>query len=89
LFNCFESVSQVIDDALKSATEAQKKTSKNVDENFKKAINALIDYEKGYGFKSMVAEIMEIAEATDESLIISNKPVRALRASCDLCFVTY
>jgi hypothetical protein len=43
--NCFERVYQVVDDALKSATEAQMKTSNKADEKFKKAFDALSSYE--------------------------------------------
>jgi hypothetical protein len=42
----FQSVLQVVDDALRSTVKAQKKTLKDVDENFKKAIDALSTYEK-------------------------------------------
>jgi hypothetical protein len=38
-------VLESVDAALESATKAEKKTSKVVDERFEKAINALIDYE--------------------------------------------
>jgi hypothetical protein len=67
--NCCESVSQVVDDALKSAavSEAQMKTSKEPDEKFKMAIDALTRYEKEYHFKMIVVEIMAEAEANDKS----------------------
>ena len=39
--NCFESVYQVVNNALKSVTEAQIKTSKKVDKKFKKALSAV------------------------------------------------
>jgi hypothetical protein len=60
-------VLQVVDDALLSATEAQKKTSKDVDEKFKMAIEALNAYEKKYHFKEMVTKKMAEAEAKDKS----------------------
>ena len=62
-------MSQVIDDALESATviKVQKKTSKEANEKFKKAIDALCDYEKEYHFKPIVAQITAEAEAKDRS----------------------
>ena len=48
-------------------TEVQKKTSKEADEKFKKAINALCHYEKEYHFKPIVAQIISEAEAKDKS----------------------
>jgi hypothetical protein len=62
-------VLQVVDDALGSATEARKKTLKEVDENFKKAVAVLSAYEKRYhsNAKTLVAERMKTAEETDTS----------------------
>jgi len=62
-------VLQVVDDALRSATKAQKKTLKDVDENFKKAIDALSAYEKRHhpNAKTPVAERMKTAEEMDTS----------------------
>ena len=48
MFNCCESVSQAVDDALKSATRAQNKTSKVADENVERAMVALNDYGKKF-----------------------------------------
>lgn len=67
ILNCFESVSQVVDDALKSATEAERKTSKDADESFKRAIDALSDYEKKCFSKETVSKRMAAAEAKDKS----------------------
>jgi hypothetical protein len=62
-------VLQLVDDALCSATKAQKKTLKDVDENFKKATDALNAYEKRHhpNPKAPVAERMETAEEMDTS----------------------
>jgi hypothetical protein len=67
LFNCCESVSQVIDDALESATWARKKTSKEADDKFNNAIDSLTDYEKKCYSRATVAERMAEAEAKDKS----------------------
>ena len=78
--NCSESVSQVVDDALKSATEAERKTSKDADESFKRAIDALSDYEKKCYSKETVSKRMAAAEANDKSsLTILNKLKEKLR----------
>jgi ribosomal protein S21 len=63
-------VLQVVDDALRSATKAEKKTLKDVDEKFKKAIDELSAYEKRhdhYNAEKPVAERMKTAEETDTS----------------------
>jgi lysyl-tRNA synthetase class I len=67
LLTVYESVSHVVDYALKSATEAQKKTSKEADEKFKSAIEALTAYEKKFHLRKTVAERMTAAEAKDKS----------------------
>lgn len=70
------SVFQVVGDALESATEpeAQKKISKEADEKFKEAINALSEYEKRYHSNETVVKRMATAEAKDKSsLTILNK----------------
>lgn len=48
-------------------TEVQKKTSKEADEKFKRAIDALCHYEKEYHFKPIIAQIIAEAEAKDRS----------------------
>ena len=86
MFNCHESVSQVVDDALKSVTEAKGKakgkakrtSSKETDEKLKMAIDALSDYEKRYRFKMIVAETIAEAEAKDESSTIWKKAKKRL-----------
>jgi hypothetical protein len=60
-------VLEVVDDALYSATEAQKKTSEEADEKFKKAIDALRAYETKYCPNKIVAKRMEKAEEGDKS----------------------
>ena len=64
LFIQFESVLEVVDNALSSAAE---KTPKDVDEKFKKAIAALSAYEKRRHSKETVAKKMEDAETKDKS----------------------
>jgi hypothetical protein len=64
---CFESVLQVVDDALGSATETRKKTSNDADAKFKKAIDALSVYEKKFYFRETVIQTMAEAEAKDKS----------------------
>ena len=46
MFNYCDSVSQAVDDALKSAAEAQNKKSKEANEKFETATDALDDYGK-------------------------------------------
>ena len=58
---------KVVDDALYSATEAQKKTSNDADEKFKEAIDALSVYEAKYHPSKIVAQKMEKAEEGDKS----------------------
>ncbi|KAH9955998.1 hypothetical protein BC827DRAFT_1234259 [Russula dissimulans] len=58
---------QLVDDALKSAAEVEKKVSKEVDERFEKAIESLSDYEKQYHFKETVTQTMAAAKAKDKS----------------------
>jgi hypothetical protein len=78
LFNYSESMSQIVDDALTSATEAQKTTSKEADKTFKMAINALTDYirEHRVNIKMDVAKCMEEAKAKDK---LSLKPFNNLK----------
>ncbi len=85
LFIRFESVLEVVDDTLRSATEARKKTSKDVDAKFKEAIDALSAYENKYHPKEAVAETMAEAEAKDKkSSMILNKLKQALRVREEL-----
>jgi len=73
-------VLEVVDDALSSATEAQKKTSKDADAKFKGAIDALSAYEKKFHPKETVAETMAEAEAKDKkSSTILSKLKETLR----------
>lgn len=58
---------QLVDDALMSATQAGKKTSKKADEAFKNAVSKLGDYEREYHFMETVAESIKIAEEVDKS----------------------
>ena len=67
---CFESVLEVVDEALHSAAEAQKKTSEVADEKIQKAIEALSDYETNYPSgttEKTVAERMQKAQEEDKS----------------------
>ena len=58
---------QVVDDALRSATEARKKTSNDADVKFKEAIDALSAYEKKCYSRETVTQTMVEAEAKDKS----------------------
>lgn len=66
LFICFESVLQVVDDALGSATETRKKISNDTDVKFKKAIDALSAYERKYHSRETVTQTMVEAEGKDK-----------------------
>ena len=59
----------IVDDALHSATRAQKMTLKNVDENFSDAIDALSGYEERHhpNARTDIAERMRTAEDMDTS----------------------
>ena len=59
----FESALQLVDDALMSATEAGKKTSKEADEAFKNAVSELVVYEGKYHLEENDAERVEKADA--------------------------
>jgi hypothetical protein len=92
MFNCFESVLQVVDDALYSATTARKKTTKDVDAKFKRATVALSAYEKKYHLTETVAYRMAEAEAKDKSfstILEILKETSSVRKYCDLCFTGY
>ena len=62
---------QIVDDALRSATMARKKTLRDVDENFIRATDALSAYEKRHhpnaNPETPVAKRMKTAEETDTS----------------------
>jgi hypothetical protein len=89
-------VLQVVDEALCSATEAQKGSSKEVDDKFKKAIDDLSDYENRYhwhpGYREpTVAEKMKKAEEDDKSsLKFLNRLKENFRVGKELtfCFVS-
>lgn len=95
MFNCYESVFQVVGNALESAAEpeAQKKISKEADEKIKEAINALSDYEKSYHSNETVFKRMATAQAKDKSsLTMLNKLKGKLRvrgSTNDHCFIIY
>jgi hypothetical protein len=79
MFNCCESVFKVVDDALKSAGETQKKKSPETDGKFKNAFDALLAYEEKKP-KKIVAEKRAAAEAkVKSSLKIVNKLKERLR----------
>jgi lysyl-tRNA synthetase class I len=60
-------VLQAVDDALKSAAEAEKKKSNGADKAFKNAVNMLTDYGRNHHPEEAVAERMEKAEEEDKS----------------------
>lgn len=67
-------VLQAVDDALKSAAEAGKKTSNGADKAFKNAVNMLTDYGRDHHPEEAVAVRMEKAEEEDRSsLKVLNK----------------
>jgi hypothetical protein len=85
-------VLQVVDDALYSAAEARKKTTKDADAKFKKATDALSAYEMRYHLRETVTDTMAEAKAKDKSSsTILNKLKETLRVRkyLDLCFATY
>ena len=71
MFNYCDSVSQAVDDALKFAADAQNKKSKEADEKFEMAIDALDGYGKKWHPNENVAltvtKKMEEAKASDKS----------------------
>jgi hypothetical protein len=85
-------VLQVVDDALYSATEARKKTTKDADAKFKKATDALSAYGKKYHPKESVTNTMAEAEAKDKSsstILKRLKETLRVRNYLDLFFATY
>jgi hypothetical protein len=71
ILTLFGRLSEFVDDALKSATEAGKETSTEADEKFKMAIRMLIDYQIEYdGSMCQVSDVWERmarARENDES----------------------
>lgn len=68
-----------------SATEAEKKTSKEADEAFKSAVSKLGDYEREYHFKETVAERIKMAEEADKSSLKTlNSLMKKFRVREDL-----
>jgi hypothetical protein len=88
MFNCCESVFKVVDDALESAAKTQNKKSKDVDDKFKKAIEALGNYEKKWHSKETIVEKMADAVKEKSSSTILNRMKEKLHlkkvASSDL-----
>ena len=83
---------QVVDDALYSAAEARKKTTKDADAKFLKATVALSAYEKKYHFKETVTDTMAEAEAEDKSsstILNRLKETLRVRKYSDHCFALY
>lgn len=83
---------QVVDDALRSATKARKKTLKDADEDFKKAIDALSAYETRHhpNLETSVAKRMKSAEEVDtSSLKFLNKLKESRRVRADFAHLLY
>ena len=83
---------QVVDDALYSVTEEQKKATKDASAKFKKATDALSAYEKKYHLRETVTQTMAKAEAKDKSSSTTLKRLKEtlrVRKYLDLCFATY
>jgi hypothetical protein len=72
-------VLEVIDDALMSATKAEKKTSEEADKAFEYAVSRLGYYEWKYHSNKIVVESMKEAEETDKS---SLKFLNSLEEKC-------
>jgi hypothetical protein len=73
-------VLELVDHALKSATEAGKKTSNEADEAFTNAASKLSDYGRVYHPNVTVAERIEMAEKTDKSsLKLLNRMMETFR----------
>jgi hypothetical protein len=87
-------VLQVVDDALYSAMEARKKTTKDADVKLKKAADALGAYEKKYHSGEGLTYRMAEAEAKNN---LSSTFLKRLEETSrvgvgkylDLCFATY
>ena len=76
---------QAVDDALKSAVEAKKKTSDETDKAFKNAVVMLTNYGRNYCSEEAVAERMEKAEEVDKSsLKVLNKLKETFRVREEL-----
>lgn len=83
---------QVVDDALYSATEARKKTTKDTDSKFKKATIALSAYAKKYHPGETVTQNMTDAGAKDNSSSTFMKRLKEtwrVRKYHNLRFATY
>ena len=83
---------QVVDDALYSVTEAQKKTTKDTDAKFKSATDALIAFEKKYHLRETVTDTMAEAKAKDKSsssFLKRLEETTRVRKYLDRCFATY
>jgi hypothetical protein len=76
LIHLFESALEIVDNALMSATKAEKKTSKEADEAFEYAVSRLGYYEWKYHSKKIVVESMKEAEETDRSSMNSLNRLR-------------
>ena len=91
----FESVQQIVDDALDSATTAGNGTSNDADAKFKRAIDALSAYGKKYHLTESVTHMMAKAEVKDKydrsSQAVSNRLMGTFRVReeyLDICFTT-
>lgn len=88
----FRSALQLVDDALKSAAKAGKKTSKEADEAFNEAASMLSVYERKYhpGSEGTVPERMEKAEKEGKSsLKLINRLRDTFRVREELCVFAF
>ena len=94
MFNCFESVLQVVDEALYSTTRARKKATNDADTNFMKATEALSAYEMKYHLSETFTYTTRMAEAKAWDKLSSTVLKRLnekwrVRKYLDLCFAAY
>jgi hypothetical protein len=76
---------ELVDYALMSATKAGKKTSKEADEAFKKAVSKLGEYEKKCHGRETVAERIKTAEKVDKSsMMVLNSLMEKFRVREEL-----
>ena len=91
LFTCFESVQQIVDDALDSAAVAGNETTNDADAKFKRAIDALSAFERKYHARETVTRTMAEAEAKDKSsstILKTLKEIFRVREYLDICRAT-
>ncbi|KAI0287771.1 hypothetical protein BC826DRAFT_738940 [Russula brevipes] len=74
-YNQLRSALQVVDEALKAASEVASKTSRDVDDKFDEAFRVLGSYEREFHSRETIAERMAAAKAKDKSCSTTLKRV--------------